>query len=829
MTRRTQGFAKALAFLALFGSALHANVVLRIPDYPLDSHSDPQSEADREAIRLFEERYPTVKIERFMGIQSIGSLSEAPELMALAGGTAPDVLDVFVHKVQNYIDQGFAQPIEDKLPGWEGKRNMPDVFWPSVTRGKHVYGVVREWYSLQLMYRKDMFKEAGLDPDKPPKTWDELYDYAQKLTFPDKIVANMTTDKKGQYGFQLNGGWTAAWQFPIWVWQAGGDVVEAYTQDAKGGVAKRYSLEQLYKERLTLDMSKIKWRVTFDSPEAIKALEFWKKLIFGKWQRDGKEYEGVVTTTVFGSADLDEFGRGKVAMKIYSPTWWALDTYGLAPSQVGMAPLPAGPGGRANYAAGNLYMINSKVTNPELRDAAWNYIAFKTSDEYRRILVKHLIQGDAPYQLKPDELIRFGYTSFYEKFPRNWVDTAKFTKDNLYVETYAPNYQVIQTNELVVPLAKVMTDKNADPYAEMHTMNERVNSFIYGLRPPAQQASLRRTALVIFIVVLLILGVVFYFTLREKPGDLNPVLAGGTGMWSARSWSTHAKVWSMLGMAVFSILIWNYVPLVEGGIIAFQDYRIMGGSHWVFLDNFIDLFSQPQFLQIIGATLYYVVLSLSLGFAAPILLALMLAEVPKGQVLFRVVYYLPAVMAPLVVSMMWVVLFSESSDGALNSMFSVIGIGPQKWLGDPSQAMICIVATGIWSGVGAGSLIYLAALKTIPEEVYDAADLDGCSTLQKVRYITIPYLMPLILINFLGAFIGAFHAAENIFVMTQGGPGVATKTAGVDIFLNAYMFLKYGMAIAEAWLLGALLIGFTLYQLRIFQKSEFKTAGATGA
>jgi multiple sugar transport system permease protein len=142
--------------------------------------------------------------------------------------------------------------------------------------------------------------------------------------------------------------------------------------------------------------------------------------------------------------------------------------------------------------------------------------------------------------------------------------------------------------------------------------------------------------------------------------------------------------------------------------------------------------------------------------------------------------------------------------------------------------MACIVVTGIWSGAGAGSLLYLAALKTIPDDIYDAADLDGCSTFQKIRFITLPYLKPLLLINALGAFIGSFHAAENIFVMTQGGPGIATRTVGVDIYINAYMFLRYGMAIAEAWVLGALLMGVTLYQLRIFQKVEFKTAGATG-
>ncbi|MES2201756.1 MAG: extracellular solute-binding protein, partial [candidate division FCPU426 bacterium] len=637
----------AWSLFVLLALPLRADVVLRIPGFPNENKADLKADAEREGIRIFEARYPHIKINRFQGIKSIGNLTEASELMALAGGTAPDVLDVFVHKVQNYIDQGFAQPIEDKLEGWEGRKNMPDVFWPSVTRGKHVYGVVHEWYSLQLMYRKDMFKEAGLDPERPPQTWDELYDYAQRLTFPDKIVSEMTTNKKGQYGFQLNGAWAAAWQFPIWVWQAGGDVVVPYIPGEHGAPERRMTLDELYAERLTIDASKVKWRVTFDSPASVAALEFWKKLVWGKWTRDGKEYTGVVTTTSFGSnTDMDEFGRGKVAMRIYSPSWYALDTYGLAPSQIGIAPLPAGPGGRANYAAGDLYMINSSVKDPELRDAAWKYIEFKTSDEFRRILVKHMIQADAPYQLKPEELIRFGYTSFYEKFPRNWIETSKVTSNNLHVETYAPNYQVVQTNELVIPLSKVLDDKDADPYTELHATTERVNSFIYGIRPAAEQARLRLFAKIGFVLALLGLATIFYFFFRKRKSDDKLITAGGQTMFSAKGATTHIKVWSMLAMALLSMLIWSYLPLIQGAGIAFMDYRIIGESRWIGLDNFIEFFTQPQFLQIVWATIYYVGASLTFGFVAPILLALLLAEIPRFKVLFRVGYYLPAVMAP---------------------------------------------------------------------------------------------------------------------------------------------------------------------------------------
>ena len=104
------------------------------------------------------------------------------------------------------------------------------------------------------------------------------------------------------------------------------------------------------------------------------------------------------------------------------------------------------------------------------------------------------------------------------------------------------------------------------------------------------------------------------------------------------------------------------------------------------------------------------------------------------------------------------------------------------------------------------------------------ADIDGASTLQKVGRITLPYLKPLIIINFVGAFIGAFQAMQQIFVMTGGGPARATHVIGLEIWYQAFMYLKFGYATAEAWLLGSLLIGFTVYQLQILKKVKFTTA-----
>ena len=112
----------------------------------------------------------------------------------------------------------------------------------------------------------------------------------------------------------------------------------------------------------------------------------------------------------------------------------------------------------------------------------------------------------------------------------------------------------------------------------------------------------------------------------------------------------------------------------------------------------------------------------------------------------------------------------------------------------------------------------------VHDEPSDHAEVDGAGPLEKAYHVTFQYLKPLVIINFVGAFVGTFHAMQNILVMTGGGPGDRTVTLGMDIFFNAFTHLKFGYATAEAWILGSLLIGFTLYQLRILKQLRFTRA-----
>jgi multiple sugar transport system permease protein len=137
--------------------------------------------------------------------------------------------------------------------------------------------------------------------------------------------------------------------------------------------------------------------------------------------------------------------------------------------------------------------------------------------------------------------------------------------------------------------------------------------------------------------------------------------------------------------------------------------------------------------------------------------------------------------------------------------------------------MLCVVLPTVWAGMGPGCLIYLAALKTIPDEMYEAAEIDGANTWDKLWNVTFPTIRPLIIISFVGAFVVAFQSSDFIMVMTGGGPGGATMVLGLEIFYNAFLYLKFSIATTMAWLLGFILLGFTVYQMKRLSRMQFVT------
>ncbi|MCL6520140.1 MAG: extracellular solute-binding protein [Armatimonadetes bacterium] len=771
---------------------------------PPKDATDPWRRANRAVFERFQELHPNIKIISASGLQVQGRAAESGLLMAMAGGTAPDVFYVNFRKLHNFINQGFLYPLNEYIEKDPEilKKIHPEIRKVITVDGK-VYSI--PWFQCvqALYYRKDLYKAAGLDPNKPPKTWDEFYEYCKKLTIPEK----------GQWGFAFSSGPSStAFHWINFLWQAGGDIV---AQDEKG-----------------------EWHCVFNSPAGVKALNFYKKLMIGKWKRNGREMIGVATRTATYAQDIEQ---GKIAQWFAYSTDLVTNRSNINPSLIGIAPLPAGPAGHANEINAGMWGINATIRDKRVRDAAWEYIKFMGSEEADRVRTKAYVESGLGKMVNPVMLEKYGYVEYLRGIPKSWIEANREAFKYGRPEPHGKNCEMIYI-ELDYPLQEAVLRPDKDPKQILDEAARNIDRKMLGYVDPGVQERRRKTARVIFATLLVLICSVGATQVRKLAKAHADETADTRVVRGSKM--VHVVAWLFMLPAVLSILVWAYYPLVRGMIMAFQDYRIIGNSRWVGLDNFIEVFTTETFWRGILNSLLYAGMNLSLGFCVPIFLALMLHEVPRGKMLFRTLYYLPAVTSGLVIMFLWMWFYDPTPQGLFNTLLgfynqaaealaNTLRINPEilkfnlplKWLGDPKLAMLCVILPGIWAGAGPGSIIYLAAMKSIPDEMYEAADIDGAGVWSKIWRITLPTLKPLIIINFVGAFIGSFKAMENIFVMTGGGPLNATHTIGLEIWYNAFMYLRFGYATAAAWMMGSMLIAFTMYQLRILRNVRFSAAG----
>lgn len=768
--------------------AANNKVVLRlwggVAGIPRKDDPTPFGRSTRAVFEAFKQEHPEIELVQASGLTIQGPAAESSFLLAMAGGTAPDVLYVNFRKLHTFLGQGFVAPLDEFLKDDPSvlARVQPQIR-KVITVNGHVYCI--PWFQcvMALHYRKDLFRDAGLDPERPPHNWDEFHSYAQKLTVPEK----------GQWGFcfPMSSG---SWYLTDFIWQAGGDVI------ARGKDGK--------------------YRAVFNTDEAATALSFFKKLTRDSWTRNGKTYRGVASY----DNNFDQNRKlGKIAMW-FAYTQDSVATQNeLSPSLLGIAPLPAGPTGiKANEINAGMWGMSSQIKDPRVRKAAWEYIKFMTGPIADIIRTHAYVESGMWKYVNPDKLIKAGYKEYTRDIPKAWmaanVDAFKHGRP----EPNGPNCEMIY-KEMDTPMQAIFQNPDADPRKLLDVCCARVTRKMIGTIPPAELRWKRPVAWIIVIAMLIMVSIVIAKQVRQvaisQVGD-----TADSRVAARKGVSTHFVAWAFMPPAVLSVALWAYYPLLRGMVMAFQDYKVLGSGKFVGLDNFIHVLSQDTFWTGLLCSFQYVTLSLTMGFFAPIFLALMLSEVPRGKMLYRTLYYLPAITSGVVIMFLWKIFYDPTPQGLFNNILGIFNIGPFLWLNDSRLAMMCVIVPSIWAHAGPGSIIYLAALKSIPEEMYEAADVDGAGIWVKIRHVVFPMLKPLIIINFVGAFIGAFKAMENIFIMTGGGPNYATQVIGLDIWYNAFMYLKFGFATAEAWIMGSLLIGFTMYQLRILKDIKFSAA-----
>jgi multiple sugar transport system permease protein len=267
--------------------------------------------------------------------------------------------------------------------------------------------------------------------------------------------------------------------------------------------------------------------------------------------------------------------------------------------------------------------------------------------------------------------------------------------------------------------------------------------------------------------------------------------------------------------ALAALGLFFFVPVAASLGLSLTDFDIyavadLANLRFAGLGNYARLFEEPVFWTALRNTVYFVAVGAPLSVGVSLGAALLLSHrLVRWKGLFRTLYFLPVVTTLVAVAVVWRFVYHPRI-GLLNRALDAVGMAPVDWLGDPAWAMPAIVLLAVWKGFGFNMVILLAGLQAIPERLYEAARLDGASSAQQLRHVTLPLLAPTLSFVLLMTLIGHFQLFAEPYVMTQGGPGDATRSLVLLMYEQGFRFWSLGQAAALAFVLFALLLAVTV-------------------
>ena len=433
-TRVTMGLVAWLALaLSVAGAAAAGPVTISVQIGLEDiEENQPQIELLRQKIARFQKVYPDIRVE-------IAFMPYDPQTFAIkqAAGAAPDVIQVWATEGRTLAERGWIAPLDEYLKTWpKASLINPDAYGPFVLNGR-IYGLPETIYVKHIMYNQRMLAEKGLAPPPMDWTWDLFLQYAMKLTDQTRGIAGFAPMTKGAEG---------GWQLSDFIYQAGGEL-EEYVDG--------------------------KWRAAWDSPEAVRALQFLKDM---KWK-----YDVLPRNWLLGYMDVYSLFATEKAAMVCNGDWnaeWVINNFKWDPKNIGLVPMPKGPGpkGRQAGVQGGTFLVINGLTTKEERDAAWKWLDFERFDQgdveaYQKIIDDYRAKG-----------LRLATVVFPVLRTDSWIEQEKerIARANPDVAVIWPaefrNYvlktghveppieaQKVYAEALAPALQAVLSDKNADP------------------------------------------------------------------------------------------------------------------------------------------------------------------------------------------------------------------------------------------------------------------------------------------------------------------------------------------------------------------------------
>lgn len=769
----------------------------------------PDSKGLEATIREFERRWPQYRVR--MLSMGAGRMNPQKLMTSIVGEVPPDLIYQDRFSLSDWANRGAFMPLDDFIARDKGKdpycpnldEYVPATVQEATYEGK-LYGIPFGADSRILYYNKQIFREnadalrkAGLDPERPPRTWSEVIAYGKVLTKFDK------NGRMIRAGFLPNYG--NSWLY-----------LYAFQNNAKF-------------------ISEDGRRCTLNSPEAVEALQFmvdgYKAV--GGYENAQKFQSG------FRGNEFDPFFIGQVAMKVDGD--WILPGFlRYAPGlDFGVAPAPV-PDDRyyrrgrfasekdqfVTWVGGFSYAIPRGAKNA---DGAWELIKWLSSAEAR--VMEFQAQADWERRRGREFVPRIlantkaNEQSFQLLKPAN-KNVAAALRLHIDIADYARIRPVtfvgqVLWNEHVTAVEKaglgVMTAKGALD-AGTKVVQQELDA-VYDREKYAVMPD-QMPVWVSVGVIALMLGVGAFVLARKKLGRLEKTEA----FWG----------YAMISPWLIGLLVFTLGPMIASFYYSLTQYNVLTESRWVGFKNYVDIFAidGEKMTKAMTNILYLGGIGVPLGIITGLAIAMLLNTGVKGMRVYRTVYYLPAIVPGIASTILWLYvlnpdpvrgLFNHAWLAVLTPMF---GVSPPGWLSVDSWAKPALVMMGLW-GAGSGMLLWLAALKGIPTTLYEAAGIDGATPRQQFFSITLPMLSPVILFSMIMGVIGAMNEFDRVYLVGNGegaGPNDTMLTPVYHLFVNGFAYFKMGYASAIAWVIFVIVLIFTLAQLKLSNKWVYSEA-----
>jgi multiple sugar transport system permease protein len=305
---------------------------------------------------------------------------------------------------------------------------------------------------------------------------------------------------------------------------------------------------------------------------------------------------------------------------------------------------------------------------------------------------------------------------------------------------------------------------------------------------------------------------------RLEQASARPVRIAKLGKMARRE---ERAFYLFIALWIIGFILFDGGPIVASFLVSFTDWSLLSTPKWVGLANYATMAGDMFFRVAIWNSIYYGVGTVSLGVVTSFLLALLLNQSVFGIAFFRTIFYLPSVVSGIAVAILWTNILHPDF-GLINYILRSIGIAnPPGWLSSPQWAMPALIMMSLWS-VGGSMVIYLAGLQSVPQHLYEAAEIDGAGPWGKFWNVTVPMMSPVIFYNLIVGFIASIQNFVQILIMTTGtnnpnggGPANATLVIGLYLYRQGFLLFNMGYASALAWVLLLVIILFTAAQFKL--------------